>query len=792
MKLHLNRWILVAGTGIAVAGGAFAYTRFSTASDQVAAPQQVQVAKGNLQLSVTATGSLKPVAAKSADLSFRSSGVVEQVWVQVGDTVQKGQSVARLELRPLELSVNQSEISLRTAQLNYQGQVAAARPEDVVNAQAALENARLKLTNMETQGLPEDVAAASANLANAQAKLAALGNPAVADLLAAQATVESNKAQVKTAETNLISAQIKLKQLKNPLPADISTAESTLASARQKLELLKNPLASDVASAQSSVASASANYSNAQVALTNLKNPPADTVASAQATVRSAEASLANAQNALQSLQSQLTTDKRKQLVDAYAALIVARERLQDARDTNAPSDVVAPIEAEVTRLLRITIALETEANMPNAGVTAQQIVSAKASIQNAQSNLESQQLKLAKLLSPLATDVIALENSVASSKGSLDSAQAKLAQLLNPSPGDVAVAQANFDAANARYLQLRNPTPDDLQTQELAVAAAETSLNLAGANSLTAQARLVQLTSPTESEVAGATASLRSAEASLEKTRTPNKELDLALQRNAVTQAETTLSKTVQPGSVLDIARSQLSVDKSQIDLDTAKYNLDQGTLISPINGIVSKVNINPGASQGVGSSTVVMSIIDPSEMQVDISVDETDISKVDVNQRVQLTVEAAGTRPYQGTVIAVSPASTVTSGVTSYTVTIKVPDPKGLKAGMTATANVIYQSKQNVLLVPNRAIKTVNRERQVQVLVDGKAETRTVQVGLADDQRSEITSGLNEGDTVLIEAARGATSATTRVPAGAAAIPGAALGVGGGGAANFRPAGR
>ncbi len=777
MKLGLNRWILVGVTGIAVAGGAFAYTRFSTASDQVAPPQQVQVAKGNLQLSVTATGSLKPVAAKSADLSFRSSGVVELVSVQVGDTVQKGQAVARLELRPLELAVSQAEIALRTAQISYQGQVAAARPEDVVSAQAALENTRLKLTTMEAQGLSEDVAAGEASLANAQAKVSQLTNPNAADLASAQASVESARA-------SLVSAEQKLNTLKNPLLSDVASAENAVASARAKLDTLRSPLASDIASAQASLASTRASYIDAQVKLDNLKNPPADTVASAQAAVRSAEASLATAQNSLQNLRGQLTTDKRKQLIDAYLALTLARQRLQAARDTKAPDDVLAGREEEVRRLMLVIDSLETEANMPNAGVTANQILSAQASIQNAQANLESQQLKLQKVLSPLATDITSAENAVNSSKASLDSAQARLNQLQNPSSNDLAIAQSSFDAANAKYNQLLNPSADDIRSADLGVVTARANLD-------TAQARLTQLKSPALPDVAAAAASLRSAEASLEKTRTPYKEIDLATQRSSVTQAETTLSKTVRPGSVLDIARSQLSVDKSQIDLDTAKYNLDQGTLISPINGIVSKVNINPGASQGVGSSTVVMSIIDPSEMQVDVSVDETDISKVDVNQNVLLS-EAAGSRPYRGAVIAVSPASTVTSGVTSYTVTIKVPDPKGLKAGMTATANVIYQSKQNVLLVPNRAIKTVNRERQVQVLVDGKAETRTVQVGLADDQRSEITSGLNEGDTVLIEAARGATSAANRLPAGAGAIPGAAIGIGGGGAGNFRPAGR
>jgi macrolide-specific efflux system membrane fusion protein len=104
-----------------------------------------------------------------------------------------------------------------------------------------------------------------------------------------------------------------------------------------------------------------------------------------------------------------------------------------------------------------------------------------------------------------------------------------------------------------------------------------------------------------------------------------------------------------------------------------------------------------------------------------------------------------------------------------------------------MTANVNVVFQSKQNVVLVPNRAIRTVNRERQVTVLVDGKPETRTIQTGLADDQRTEVTEGLSEGDTVLIEvrAATTRTATTGAMPGGG--IPGAAVPLGGGTA--FRP---
>ena len=105
----------------------------------------------------------------------------------------------------------------------------------------------------------------------------------------------------------------------------------------------------------------------------------------------------------------------------------------------------------------------------------------------------------------------------------------------------------------------------------------------------------------------------------------------------------------------------------------------------------------------------------------------------------------------------------------------------PKGLLAGMNATASIIYDQRQNVLLVPNKALKTAGRERTVQVQgANGQPETKTVQVGLTDGAQTEILSGLSEGDTVIVAA--GATTTTTRTGTGGAGLPGGGFTGGGG----------
>lgn len=87
---------------------------------------------------------------------------------------------------------------------------------------------------------------------------------------------------------------------------------------------------------------------------------------------------------------------------------------------------------------------------------------------------------------------------------------------------------------------------------------------------------------------------------------------------------------------------------------------------------------------------------------------------------------------------------------------------DVTALKPGMTASATVVFAQKENVLAVPNRAIRIQGQSRVVDVLVDGRTEARTVKVGLSSDQVTEITEGLAEGEQVVIPGTTTATSST------------------------------
>ncbi|HLE81501.1 MAG TPA: efflux RND transporter periplasmic adaptor subunit, partial [Dehalococcoidia bacterium] len=494
--------------------------------------------------------------------------------------------------------------------------------------------------------------------------------------------------------------------------------------------------------------------------------PPADQVNSARVAVMNAENSLAAANNSLTQLQIGLTDENRRILVEAYRQLYIARDKLAADKARQASPETIADDEAAVLRALRVVETAEANTNYPNAGVTAQQLRTAETAVETARITLESNRLKLDKLLNPSASDINAAGAKVASAQATLASAQAKLNTLLHPTSADLAAAESAVTSAQAKLDLLRNPSPGDL-------AAAQASVASAQANLQNAQNNLNKLLNPSEADQAAARASALQSESQLNKTRIPYTEADLNAQRAAVDQALAQLSKTSTPSTALDIAKSQLSVDRARLDVEQARFNLDQAVLKAPFDGIVSNVAVTAGASQGVGASTVVMSVIDPTVMEVLATVDETDVAKLELGMNASVTVEAVGERPYQGKVVAIAPTAKVQSGVVSYQVTLSVARPQGLKAGMTAMANVIYQERSGVLLISSRAIKTNRQERSVQVLVDGKPETRVIKVGLSDDTRTEVLEGLKEGDQVLVQGASVRSNTQNRLPGGT--FPGA-----------------
>ena len=189
-----------------------------------------------------------------------------------------------------------------------------------------------------------------------------------------------------------------------------------------------------------------------------------------------------------------------------------------------------------------------------------------------------------------------------------------------------------------------------------------------------------------------------------------------------------------------------------------------DAGAITAPQDGIVASI-VTPSATEQA-IDTVLVSLYVGDEKEMIVSVDELDITSVEVGQNVDLAMDAITDHTYAGTVSKISQIGTATSGVTVYDVTLTVEGDDQLKLGMNGTATILVEERENVLLVPITALNTSRGESYVWLKSDSAADGEpgvrtTVETGLSDENYAEVLSGLSEGDVVLIT--REASTSTT-----------------------------
>ena len=117
-------------------------------------------------------------------------------------------------------------------------------------------------------------------------------------------------------------------------------------------------------------------------------------------------------------------------------------------------------------------------------------------------------------------------------------------------------------------------------------------------------------------------------------------------------------------------------------------------------------------------------------------------------------LTFDAIPGKEYHGKVVEVTQAGNADQGVVNFTITAEVTDADSMvKPGMTAAVNIVVKEMQDVLLIPNRAVRVVNGQRVVHLLVDGKAVQKEISLGSSSDTVSVLASGdVKEGDMIIL----------------------------------------
>jgi len=322
-----------------------------------------------------------------------------------------------------------------------------------------------------------------------------------------------------------------------------------------------------------------------------------------------------------------------------------------------------------------------------------------------------------------------------------------------------LAQAQAALDQALYNLEQIKEPfSDDDIDSAETAVKLAEDYLDYVewmfdqaeDAEDMAEDALYLAQQSGTAEQIAAAEAALAVAEAAVEQWR-----LEISSAEASLLAAEVQLEamEDAPDDGAVEAAESQL--EAAELAVAEAQKQLGEGTITAPFDGEVTSVHAEEG---DIFSPTgmPVIHLIDPTIMEIEVEIDEIDIADVKTGQKAIIEVDALPALQLEGEVTSISLLSKKIGGLVLYEVTIGFDVPQGynLKIGMSAIADIIFEERSNVLLVPNRAI---NQDSQgnpvVKVMVDEEIEERPVVTGISDGFDTEIVGGLNEGDVAVIE---------------------------------------
>lgn len=280
--------------------------------------------------------------------------------------------------------------------------------------------------------------------------------------------------------------------------------------------------------------------------------------------------------------------------------------------------------------------------------------------------------------------------------------------------------------------------------------------------------------------------AELKSAEAQLASSKTEFEYQQKNYARSKVLHEKQLVSDTDYETATYNYEKAKAAYEQSQASMVKVRRNLEYATITSPIGGVVINKVVEEGQTVAAGFETPTLFTIaaDLTKMQVIADVDEADIGNVKEGQRVQFTVDAYPNDTFEGVVQQVrlgesddssSSTSTSSSSVVTYEVVITADNPDlKLKPRLTANVTIFTMEEENVLLVPNKALRFIPEPKLMETLGlqvnDNSANikkgekfvwvkennvlvTKAITVGVSNNNYTEILGGLNEGEVVAVD---------------------------------------
>ena len=241
-------------------------------------------------------------------------------------------------------------------------------------------------------------------------------------------------------------------------------------------------------------------------------------------------------------------------------------------------------------------------------------------------------------------------------------------------------------------------------------------------------------------------------------------------------TQKATSLDSVNTAKSTLDNAKAEMeaieaNIKQAEIEVNTAETNVGYTKITAPMDGTVISVPVSEGQTVNANQTTpTIVTIADLSQMKIKPEISEGDITKVKAGQEVSFTILSDSQTVYHSVIDSVDPANTTTSDSSStsslssssssttsaiyYYANVLIDNPdRTLRIGMTTENNIKIANAKDVLLVSNMAIQKRDGKSFVNVLNDkNQPEPREVEIGVQNDFKTEIKSGLNEGEKVIV----------------------------------------
>lgn len=498
--------------------------------------------------------------------------------------------------------------------------------------------------------------------------------------------------------------------------------QATLELAQAKLDqLLAGASGEDIKVTETAVL-------NAQENLAKTKESASKDIASTEATVNSSQISLKNAVQNLADVKGDAEQDLRNnyqsalnEIYDGYLQADKAMTYLDDIFE-DYPNGYAIETCFSCSDLQKKS---DAELQKSRANNALAKIIAANNNllIDSSKENIDAaaiefkEQLEIIRLALSLTSDVL--------DKSSINSNLCPSKSLINGKT-NIETSRANLNTAIADIMDAEQDINSVKITNQADINTAQAAVDSKQAASESAQQSLAAAKATADKQIVIAEGQLKTAADQLALKKAPPRQTDIALRQAEIKQAEANLSYI--------------------------NEQLKQSVLFSPIEGVITNIDGEAGEIAKTGENIVsIMSFFD---FQVESDIPEADIAHIAVNNPVEIFLDAFDGEKWTGKVISIDPAEKIIAGVVYYKTTIAFNQiDKRIASGMTTNITILTAKKENVLLIPQRAVTEKNGRKTVEILKNDK-EMKEVEVetGLKGSRGEiEIISGLQQGDKII-----------------------------------------